>query len=136
MNSKQRILIIIGLILLGVLIVGFFGLRAFHAFRHLRGSGFGPGHSPPPPIETDVELIRDWMTIPSISKMYHVPPSVLFEAISVPPDGNLKKSLKDINTKYYPQASGVVLKKIKAAVLANKPPALPVPPTNTYPPKP
>src|SRR3990172_7768922 len=109
--------LILGLILIGILFVSFFGLRAMHAFREFRR------HRIPPPaaaehIETDVELIRDWMTIPFISKMYHVPPHILFDALEIPPDGNREKSLKQLNDEYYPQAEGIVLAKIKAAVLA------------------
>ena len=142
--SRVRTLIFV-LIFIGGLIVGFFGLRTLHAFRE-----FG-GHRPPPPpsvaeaegIETDVELIREWMTIPFISKMYHVPPNVLFDALGIPANKNREKSLKRLNREYFPQAEGIVLEKIKAAVLAalaNQPqqiqenpeiPTLPVRPTFT-----
>jgi len=126
--ARQRALIT-GLIVVGVLIVGFFGLRTFHAFREFRG------HRPPPPfapaeaqqVETDVELIRDWMTIPFISKMYHVPPPILFETLNIHPNGNQDKSLNDLNQEYYPEENGIVLEKVKAAVLANQPPLIPTP---------
>ena len=117
--SRLRTLIFV-LIFIGVLIVGFFGLRTLRAFREFRG------HRPPPPpsaadaeqIETDVNLIREWMTIPFISKMYHVPPNVLFDALGIPANKNREKSLKRLNKEYFPQAEGIVLEKIKAAVLA------------------
>ena len=120
--SRLRPLIFV-LILIGGLIVGFFGLRTLHAFREFRG------HRPPPPpsaadaerIETDVELIREWMTIPFISKMYHVPPNVLFDALGIPGNRNREKSIKWLNEEYFPRAEGIVLEKIKAAVLANQP---------------
>src|SRR5215213_1896399 len=75
--NKQRVLVT-SLIIFGIMIVGFFGLRTFHAFREFRG------HRPPPPFkteqpETDVELIRDWMTVPFTARMYHVPVSIIFE---------------------------------------------------------
>jgi len=139
--SRVRTLIFV-LIFIGGLIVGFFGLRTLHAFRE-----FG-GHRPPLPpsaaeaegIETDVELIREWMTVPFISKMYHVPPNVLFDALKIPANKNREKSLKQLNREYFPQADGIVLEKIKAAVLANQLqqtqenpeiPTLPVRPTFT-----
>ena len=142
--SRLRTLIFV-LIFIGGLIVGFFGLRTLHAFRE-----FG-GHRPPPPpsvaeaegIETDVELIREWMTIPFISKMYHVPANVLFDALGIPANKNREKSLKQLNREYFPQADGIVMEKIKAAVLvalANQPqqiqgnpeiPTLPAKPTFT-----
>ncbi len=120
-NPKQRTLVV-GLILLGLVVVVFFGLRTVRAFRQFHG------HRPPPPfnehVETDVELIRDWMTIPFIAKMYHVPPPVLFDSLGIRELGNKQKSLKQLNEEYYPQAEGVVLEKIKATVLANQPPQI------------
>jgi hypothetical protein len=119
LNLKQRNFVI-GLIIIGLMIVGFFGWRTARAFRQFHG------HRPPPPfatehIETDVSLIRDWMTVPFISRMYHVPPPVLFDALEIPEHGNKEKSLKQLNEEYYPQANGIVLEKIKATVLANQP---------------
>ena len=132
--SRQRALII-SLIVIGMVIVGFFGLRTLHAFREFRG------HRPPPPsapdaaqIETDVELIRDWMTIGYLSEAYQLPPNLLYEALNIPPNGNEHKSLKQLNDKYYPQQSGVVLEKVKAVILANQPPPAPVAPDTAMPP--
>jgi hypothetical protein len=127
--AKQRALII-GLIVLGILTVGFFGIRALHAFREFRR------HGPPPPfapagsqkIETDVELIRDWMTIPYISMTYHVHPKVLFDAIVIDPKGNEEKSLKQLNNKFYPNSPDFVLQMVKTAVQANQPPTPPATP--------
>lgn len=112
-TPKQRALVI-GLILLGILFTTFFGMRALHAFKKFNG------HRPPPPgkVETDVELIRDWMTIPFISRMYRVPEKNLFEAIGVSPFPNHDKNLKDINQDYYPNADGYVLDTVKATILA------------------
>ena len=120
MKTKQKILIIT-LIVLGVLLVGFFGLRAFRPFKELRG------HRPPPPgeIETDVTLIRDWMTIPYIAQRYYVPGEILFEAVKIPPPGNKDKSLAQLNKEFYPDQSGYVLKTIKADILAHQPPTPP-----------
>ena len=119
LNRKQRNFVI-GLIIIGLMIVGFFGLRTARAFRQFHG------HRPPPPfatehIETDVSLIRDWMTVPFISRMYHVPPPVLFDALEIPEHGNKEKSLKQLNEEYYPQDHGIVLETIKATVSANQP---------------
>jgi hypothetical protein len=134
-NPKQRNFVT-GLIILGLLFVIFFGLRTARAFRQFRD------HRPPPPfatqqIETDVNLIRDWMTIPFISKMYHVKPHLLFETLEIPEQGSREKSLRQLNDEYYPQAEGIVLERVKAAVqaeIANRPqsiqtnPETPVPP--------
>jgi len=118
-NPRQRNFVI-GLIIIGLMIIGFFGLRTARAFRQFHG------HRPPPPfatehVETDVSLIRDWMTVPFISRMYHVPALILFNALEIPEHGNKEKSLKQLNEEYYPQGEGVVLEKIKTTVLANQP---------------
>ena len=119
--AKQRALII-GLIALGVLIVAFFGVRAFHAFRHIRDGGFGPGHPPPAPSETDVELIRDWMTIPYIAKTYGVPDRMLFKELRIPDKDNFEKSLKDLNAEYFPDQADFVLETMKKAISDHRPP--------------
>ncbi len=101
------------------MIIGFFGLRTARAFRQFHG------HRPPPfegeHVETDVSLIRDWMTVPFISRMYRVPPPILFEALKIPEQGNQEKSLKQLNEEYYPQDEGIILEKVKAAISANQP---------------
>jgi hypothetical protein len=125
---KQRAIVVV-LIGLGLIIVGFFGLRTARAFREFHG------HRPPPfatkPHETDVDLIRDWMTIPFIAKMYRVPEHVLFKTLEIPEHGNQEKSLKQLNESYYPQAEGIVMEKVKAVLRASIPelhPLTPVPP--------
>jgi hypothetical protein len=100
-----------------------FGLRFFHAFREFRGHR--PPSFPPagaPPAETDADLIREWMTIPYISTAYRLPPRLLYETLDIPPKGNEGKSLRQLNDEYYPQAPGIVIEKVKAAIRANPPP--------------
>ncbi len=125
--TRQRILVI-GLIILGVLAVGFFGMRAFHAFRRFEG------HRPPSfsdfdniPVETDVELIRDWMTIGSISHSYRLPPKLLYEGLQIRPNGNERKSLKQLNDEFFPDQPDHVLNTVKDIVRANLPPSAPNP---------
>ena len=137
MNPKTQRVLVIALIVLGVLFVGFFGLRTLHAFREFRG------HRPPPPFgsqefqqaaETDVELIRDWMTIPYIARMYQVPPPMLFDAIGIDRKGNEEKSLQQLNEEYFPGDDGVIMEKVKATILAILPPSTPtLPPVPTAP---
>jgi len=131
--SRQRALII-SLIIIGMVIVGFFGLRTLHAFREFRG------HRPPPPfapdaaqVETDVDLIRDWMTISYISRTYHVPSKILFDALGIPSRGNEEKSLAQLNEKYSPKTPGIIVEVVKATILANRPP---LPPVTAVPPQP
>ena len=119
-SPRQRTLVI-GLILIGILFSAFFGMRAFHAFRKFNG------HRPPPQgkVETDVELIRDWMTIPFISKMYQVPPDIIFNALNVSPKKDHNKSLKILNEEYYPDKNGYVLELVRKTILANQSPLPP-----------
>lgn len=137
--GKQRILVTI-LILLGILLAGFFGLRAFHAFREFRRHG--PPPVPPlapmenaPATETDVELIRDWMTIPYIAMTYRVHPKVIFDALEISPRGNEDKSLAQLNEEFFPQSPGLVIELVKATIQAHQPtpavesPTLPVSPS-------
>ncbi len=122
MSPKIQRLLVWGLITAGILLAVFFGLRAAFAFREFRR------HGPPPfapmevkndqTAETDVELIRDWMTIPYIAKMYRVPPDVLLDALSLPRSKSIgEKSLKQLNDEYFPQAEGFVITTVKAAIL-------------------
>ena len=126
MATKTQRTLILALVAAGMLIVGLFGLRAFRIWRELRE------HAAPPdfpemsePIETDVELIRDWMTIPFIAKLYRVPPPMLYKALGISPHRNQDKSLTQLNEEYFPGDPGIVEAKIKAAVLENLPPPLP-----------
>jgi hypothetical protein len=131
--SRQRALIT-SFIVIGMIIVGFFGLRTFHAFREFRG------HRPPPfppedaaSAETDVELIRDWMTIGFLSKTYHTPPDLLYKALGIRPNGNEHKSLKQLNDEYFPETPGYVLKTVKAEIQAWMPPPTRIPPQTAIP---
>jgi len=119
-TPKQRALVI-GLIILGILFTAFFGMRVFHAFKKF------DGHRPPPhgKVETDVELIRDWMTVSFIARTYRVPEPIIYDALKIPPQGNHDKSLKDLNHNYYPNANGFVLDTVKTTIVAHQPPTPP-----------
>ena len=128
-RTRQRWMMI-GLIIIGIIFTAFFGMRAFRAFKKFDGHG----HRPPPQgkVETDVELIRDWMTIPFIARTYQVPPEIIFEALNIPPQKDHDKSLKTINDEYFPGQDGFVVSAIKETILSNQalvPPTAPQPPT-------
>ena len=121
-NSKQRILFI-ALSILGVMLILFFGLRALRAFKKF------DGHRPPPmaeELQSDVNDIEDWMTIPFISHNYGVPPDILFDALSINGKENHKKSLKQLNDEFYAEQDGYVIETVRATILAHQPPPTPV----------
>lgn len=129
-KNKQRILFI-ALSILGVMLILFFGLRAFHAFKKFEK------HRPPPfteRLQTDVEAIEEWMTIPFISHNYGVPPDVLFDALEIEPRDNFKKNLKQLNEEFYPDDAGYVLATVKATIRAHQFPPMPAPPNTPVPP--
>jgi hypothetical protein len=41
---------------------------------------------PPPPRQTDVSAIADWMTVPAIGRAYRVPESEIYRALGVSPE--------------------------------------------------
>jgi hypothetical protein len=125
MNTRQRNFVV-GLIVIGLMIISFFGLRTMRAFRQFHG------HRPPPPFsgekaETDVDLIRDWMTLQYISITYRLPPELLYETLKISPKGNERKNLKELNDEYYPQAPGTVLELVKATIRSSQSPPTAVP---------
>lgn len=127
-NSKNRV-VIIGLTIFGCLLILFFGLRSFRAFQKFdRHDGPPSLNNFPDKLETDVEQVREWMTIPFISRMYGVPEPILYEALDIPSEGNHKKSLDDLNKEYFPESDGIVVELVKASLLANQTPPTPVPP--------
>jgi hypothetical protein len=128
MTPTKQQLVIAGLIVFGILFAGFFGMRAIRAIKHIHDGGFGPGKPPPPPSETDVELIRDWMTIPYIAKTYGVPDRMLFKELNIPDKDNQEKSLKELNEEYYPDQNNYVLDEIKKAIIKHRPPLAPIAP--------
>lgn len=122
MPEKRERILSITLSVLGVILILFFGLRAFHAFRK-----FGP----PPPrfaeeLQTDVGKIEDWMTLPYISYNYGVPPDVFFKALNIEPKENRKKSIRQLNDEYYPGRDGYVLEIVRELVRAHRSPPTPV----------
>ena len=127
MNSRVLRFLVLVLIAIGLILVTLFGPRALTALREFQGNPPAPADvfMQPQPEEADVELIRDWMTVPFIARMYEIPPSVLYQALGIPERGNEEKSLTQLNSKFFPESPGIVETKIKAAVLENFPRDLP-----------
>jgi len=87
-SGKTRSILLV-LVILGVILAFFFAARAFHGFQRVRAFKRGGG-------ETNVELIRGWMTVDYITKMYHVPPDVVLSPLNLPVQGNEKRSLESL----------------------------------------
>ncbi len=102
------------LIVIGLIVSAFFGLRAFRSFAQIRMTGLRPG-------TTDVEAIRGWMTVPYIAKTYAVPQDYLYQKINVPAAGSEEKSLGDLSREYYSGQPGLILQKVRDAIRAYKP---------------
>ena len=109
-KSKNNIIVLV-LIILGLVITVLFGMRLT---RSMRGVQF---RRMPPPVSTDVDEIHDWMPIPYIAKVYGVPESYLYEQAGIPHNAHRKDSLLQLNEQYFSAQPGIVLEKVKAAVL-------------------
>ena len=122
MTQTRKRALIIGLIVLGILFAGLFGYRSLLSFSKFRGQPPGPplAVEPDQAIETDVDLIRDWMTVPYIAKTYGVSPGFLFEALGIPPRGNEEKSLAQLNEEFSPKSPGIVLEVVRIAIQAGQ----------------
>ncbi|MCB0214029.1 MAG: hypothetical protein KDJ52_32125 [Anaerolineae bacterium] len=102
-------LLFIGLLVLGLLLIGFFGLRATFSYIRIQQTGLDPG-------VTDVEAIRGWMTVPYIAKAYQVPETFIFEQLAIPAEGNRKKSLRELNREQTPGEQATMIENVKAAI--------------------
>jgi hypothetical protein len=92
-SSRIGLVITIVLIILGLGLVLFFGVRTYRDYHRLRERGLSPG-------VTDVEDIRGWMTLRHIARAYGVPEDTLFKGLGVPGAGNEKLSIKQLAKKY------------------------------------
>ena len=92
-RSSSRRVLTIALVLIGLGLVGFFGLRAYRAYTRFQPDA-------PATSLRDVEAIRGWMTLPYIARAYGVPEDALFEALTIPKAGNAHLSVKQLVAKY------------------------------------
>ena len=107
--SKNERRVFIALIVLGVVLIGFFGLRTIKSYIRLMRTGLEQG-------ATDPEVIRGWMTIPYIAVAYGIPEEYIFKQIGIPREDNQKKSLAQLNRKYAPNEKGVILNAVKTVI--------------------
>jgi LysM repeat protein len=78
MNTRLKIIIISALLVLAiasVVLAAASTVRAFHAFQQQRTL-----------VKVgDVRAVHDWMTVPYIARVYHVPQSTLYTALHLAP---------------------------------------------------
>jgi hypothetical protein len=103
----RRLLLTIVLVIVGLGLVGFFGMRVYHAYSRFQHAELSAG-------TTDVEAIRGWMTLPYIARAYGVPEDALFVALGIPKAGNQQLSVRQLVTKYGhdPQATRQAIQQV------------------------
>lgn len=105
-RRRPYLLAIVAVALVVVLVVG--GRAAWRLGHRLAGP-------PPPPRQTDVTQIADWMSVPYVSRAYRVPDPELYKALGVEPQGQRMKSIRDIaDEQGLPSAQAV--EQVRAAV--------------------
>ena len=104
--KRRDTLLSLLLILVGLTLVVFFGLRALRAFRHVREG----------PRETDVALIQEWMTIHYVAHVYKVPPDYIFAQLGISESENRNKSMAELNEAFAAAESGMILAQVKAII--------------------
>lgn len=105
--NERKICII--LIIVGLVLIGFFGFRAVRSYIRLEHKGLHPG-------TTNVEALRGWMTVPYIAKAYSVSEKYLFTSLNIPAAENQTRSLSQIQRAYDFGEKGAVVEAVKAAI--------------------
>jgi hypothetical protein len=95
--GRQRTLLALALIAVGLLIAGFFAMRAVRSFRtlqYIRQQGLDQGTA-------SVGAIRPWMTIRFVAVAYAVPEEYLYSALEIPFERRSRdQSLGELNRIY------------------------------------
>lgn len=116
--------LLVGLLILsGLALTGYFGLRVLQTAQELHHMRLHPG-------ETDVQLIREWMTVPYIARAYRVPESQLWQGLGIPEPGNRQKSLRLLDRQYAGGQRGVIIAKVREIILAYQAQHTPTPPAS------
>ena len=96
-RPKTRLLLAITVILIGLAVAAFFGVRSvqsFRQFQYIRQQGLDRGTA-------SVDAIRPWMTIRFIAVAYAVPEEYLYSALQIPFERrNADQSLGELNRIY------------------------------------
>ena len=86
---KRRPYLIAGVTIALIVVLVFGGRAAWRLGHRLLGP-------PPPPRQTDVALIADWMSLPYVSRAYRVPEPELYRALGVEREGRRMRPLREI----------------------------------------
>jgi hypothetical protein len=120
LGPRTRLLLTIGVIALGLVIAGFFGIRTITAARQLqyiRQQGLDRGSA-------SVDAIRPWMTVRFIAVAYAVPEEYIYSALDIPfdrrrPDNSLGEINKEFQMGNSPTNNElVIIDKAKTAITA------------------
>jgi hypothetical protein len=85
---RRRPFLVAGVTIALIVVVLFGGRAAWRLGHRLMG--------PPPPRQTDVSLIADWMSVPYVGRAYRVPEPELYRALGVEPQGRRMRPLREI----------------------------------------
>jgi hypothetical protein len=103
--------LVIGLILMGLVFILVFARRAARSFQNARlMAGRRDG-------TLDVEMIRGWMPIPYIDRMFGVPQEVLYQSLGITAEEAGHDNLADLNRRLFPGQPGEALRRVKQAIL-------------------
>ena len=117
---SNRKIVGIALVVIGLVVVVFFGIRAVRSFRtlqYIQEQGLDRGAA-------SVEAIRPWMTIRYVSVAYGVPQEYMFAELEIPfNQRNSDDTLAQLNRAYAWGQSGqgqypAIIDKVAAAILA------------------
>ncbi len=86
-SRRSWLIAALAIALIIALIVG--GRGAMRLYFRLTGP-------PPPPRQTDVSAIADWMTLPYVGRAYRVPEPELGRALGITPEGRRTRTLAQI----------------------------------------
>src|SRR5262245_53153296 len=96
-RPKTRLLLAIAVILIGLAVAAFFGIRSvrsYREFQYIRQQGLDRGAA-------SVDAIRPWMTIRFIAVAYAVPEEYLYSELAIPFDRrNANRALGELNKDY------------------------------------
>ncbi len=85
--------------------------------------------------ETNVELIRPWMTVNYITKMYHVPPDVVLAPLGLPVEGNNRRDIGSLIRSTGTSNPEEMLERIKESINSFQQKDLIPTPPNSQPPE-